>query len=171
MASNLADSYMNESNKIDGSNYVNWKFEVQTLLEAAMAWNIVIGQEEKSEDPTNSIQDWEHRENKAKVLLRMSMKDNIISHIRECNTSTITWNTLKGLYETSNSNRILFLKTKLLSIKMEEREEVNNYISRIKDLRDKLSDIGEKVSNSDLVTIKLKGMLAEYQMFTSSLVA
>ena len=54
---------------------------------------------------------------------------------------------------------------------MEKKEDVNNYISRIKDLRDKLSDIGEKVSNSDLVTITLKGMLAEYQMLISSLAA
>lgn len=84
------------------------------------------------------------------------MKDNIIPHIRECNTSNITWKTLKGMYETYNSNRILFLNTKLLSIKMEEREDVNNYISRIKDLRDKLSHIGKKVSNSDLVTVTLK---------------
>ena len=85
--------------------------------------------------------------------------------------STATWSTLKGLYETSNSNSILFLKTKLLSIKMEEREDVNNYISRINDLGDQLSDIGEKVSKSDLVTIALKGMLVEYQMFISSLAA
>ena len=96
----------------------------------------------------------------------MSVKDNIILHIRECNTST-----LKGLYETSNSNHILFLKTKLLSIKMEEREDVNNYISRIKDLRHKPTDIGEKVFNYDIVTITLKGILADYQMFISSLVA
>ena len=47
---------------------------------------------------------------------------------------------------------------------MEEKEDVNNCISRIKDMRDKHSDISEKVSNSDLVTIKLKQMLAEYQM-------
>lgn len=147
---------MNESNKLDRSNYVNWKFKVQTLLETTMAWNIVIGQEDKPEGPANSIQDWEHRENRGKVLLMMSVKDNIVRHIRECNTSTITWNTLKGMYETSNSNCILFLKTKLLSIKTEEREDVNNYISRIKDFKDTLNDIGENVSSSNLIHYNTK---------------
>ena len=56
MANNLADSYMNESNKLDGSNYVNWKFKVQTLSEATMARNIVIGKEDNPKGPINSIQ-------------------------------------------------------------------------------------------------------------------
>ena len=56
---------------------------------------------------------------KAKVMLRMSVKDNIFPHIRDYKTYKETWEILKGLYETTNSNRILFLKTKLLSMKME----------------------------------------------------
>ena len=79
---------------------------------------------------------------KAKVLLRMSVKDNIIPHIRDCKTSKETWDVLKGLYKTSNANRILFLKTQLLSIKMEANESISNFVSIIKDLSDKLGDIG-----------------------------
>jgi hypothetical protein len=82
-----------------------------------------------------------------------------------------TWDVLKGLYETTNANQILFLKTKLLSIKMEANESISNFISPIKDLSDKLGDIGEKVSNSDLVTITLKGLVQDYQVFISSLSA
>jgi hypothetical protein len=29
----MADSYINESNKLDGENYVNWKFKLKTLME------------------------------------------------------------------------------------------------------------------------------------------
>ena len=66
----------------------------------------------------------------------MSVKDNIIPHIRDCKTSKEIWEILKGLYETTNSNRILFLKTKILSIKMEANENITTYVSRIKDLSD-----------------------------------
>jgi hypothetical protein len=52
------------------------------------------------------IQDWEKRKNKANVLLRMSLKDSIIPHIREATTSAATWTVLKALYETSNTNHI-----------------------------------------------------------------
>jgi hypothetical protein len=101
----------------------------------------------------------------------MSVKDNIIPHIRDCKTSKEMWDVLKGLYETSNANQILFLKTKLLSIKMEANESISNFVSRIKDLSDKLGDIGEKVSSSDLVTITLKGLVQDYKVFISALSA
>ena len=107
MANLLADSYLNESTKLDGENYVNWKFTLITVLEAYNLFTIVKGDEPKATPPAASP-DWDKREMKAKVLLRMSVKDNIIPHIRDCATSKATWDTLKGLYETTNANRILF---------------------------------------------------------------
>lgn len=32
MENPLADSYLNESTKLDGKNYVNWKFKLTTIL-------------------------------------------------------------------------------------------------------------------------------------------
>ena len=94
----------------------------------------------------------------------MYVKDNIILHIRDCKTSKDTWNKLKGLYETSDSNRILFLKTKLLSIKMEVNESTTKYLSRM-DLRDNMGDNGEEMSSSEFVTITLKSLLPDYKVF------
>ena len=54
---------------------------------------------------------------------------------------------------------------------MEADENISNFISRVKDLSDKLGDIGEKVSNTDLVTIILNGLVQDYQIFVSSLAA
>jgi len=55
-----------------------------------------------------------------------------------------------------------FLKRNILSIKMEENENISNFLSRIKELKDKLSDIGETISNTHLVTVMLNDMLDEY---------
>lgn len=93
-----------------------------------------------------------------KVLLKMSVKDNIIPHIRECKS-------------TKNINCLLFLKSKILSIIMGENESIIAYISRITELRDKLGDIREKVLNTDLVTITLNGMTDDYQMLMTRLIA
>ena len=108
---------------------------------------------------------------KAKVTLRISIKDNIIPHIRNCTTSKATWDTLKGLYQTIDANRVLFLKTKFLSIKMEANEGVRKFISRIKEVSDKLGDIGEVVESYDLLTVTLKGLLPYYKVFISALAA
>jgi hypothetical protein len=101
----------------------------------------------------------------------MSIKDSIIPHIIEANTSLEMWTMLKELYETSNTNRILFLKTKLLGIRMDGSESVSSFLGCIKEVKDKLGNTGETVSIIDLVTITFNGMLEYYQMFITSLVA
>jgi len=132
MANPLAETYLNETNKLDGSNFVNWKFKMQTLLEGYGVWMIAKGDEAQPDAAAGAIaatiQDWDKQENKAKVLLQMSMKYNIIPHIRDAKTSKETWKALKDLYETNNTNHILFLKSKLLSIKMDINESVSTFL-------------------------------------------
>jgi hypothetical protein len=160
MENPLEETYLNDAKKLDGSNFINWKFKMETLMEGYGVWNIAKGTELKPDAAVGAtaahIQDWENRENKAKVLLRMSVKDSIIPHLRDTTTSAATWTTLKALYETSNTNRILFLKTKLLGIKMDGNESVSSFLGHIKEVKDKLVNIGETVSNTDLVTITLR---------------
>lgn len=69
------------------------------------------------------------------------------------------WKNLKDLYGIKNTNRLLFLKRKIPSIKMDKNESLLPFISRIKDLKDKLGDIREAVSNDELVTITMNGMI------------
>ena len=56
-------------------------------------------------------------------------------------------------------------------MKMDESETAAAFIARIRDVKDGLGAIGEKVSDSDLVTITLNGMRDEFQMFITGLAA
>ena len=144
------------------------------MLEGASAWSIVSGDEKKLNDATTAtthIQDWDKRENKVKFLLKMFVKDNIIPHIRDGKSSIDICRTLKNLYQTQNTDRILSLKCKLFSMRMEENESVVEFIARVKDLKDILGDIGEMVSDFDLVTITLNRMTDEYHMFITGMYA
>jgi hypothetical protein len=47
MTNPLAKIYLNETNKLDGSKFINWKFKMQTLIEGYGVWNIVKGTELK----------------------------------------------------------------------------------------------------------------------------
>ena len=96
----------------------------------------------------------------------MSIKYNIILHIKNYMTSKAKWD--KGLYQTTDANWFLFLKTKLFPIKMEANEGVRKYISRIKEFSDKLGDIGEFVERCDLEIATLKGLLPDYSIYFST---
>ena len=127
----LVDLYITKASKLTRENYVNWEFKLIIVLEAIDLWPIVKEDEQNTTDPL-SISYWNSHETQAKMLIQMSVKENIIPHIRNCKTSKDTWDKLKGLYETSDANRILFLKIKLLSIKMDVNETMNKYLSCIK---------------------------------------
>lgn len=99
----------------------------------------------------------------------MSVKDCIIPHIRECKTADKIWGILKDLYEIKNSNHILFLKSKFISLKMEENEIIASFVARIKDLKNKLADIGHTVYDTDLVTITMNGVTDDYQIFITGI--
>ena len=45
---------------------------------------------------------------------------------------------------------------------MDENESVSSFLGCIKEVKDKLGNIGEKVSSIDLGTITLNGMLEDY---------
>lgn len=140
------------------------------MLEGANAWSIVTGDEQKPNGGPQE-QDWEKQENKAKVLLKMSMKDNVIAHIRDCKTSADIWMKIKSLYETQNTSRVLALKSKLFSMRMDERETATAFVARIKGVKDRLGAIGVAVSDEDLVAITMNGMRDDFQTFITGVSA
>ena len=94
----LADTYINEASKLNSENYVNWKFKMMTMLESANAWSIVTVDDSRLATAALLL-DWNKRELKEKLTFRMSVKDNIILHIRNCMTSKAPCDTLKVLYQ------------------------------------------------------------------------
>ena len=87
MNNNMFEACLNEHNKLDGSNYANWKFKMQTMLGVQSDWTIVNKDEPKPATGSASIPDSEKREGRARMLLKISVKDCIIPHIRECKTT------------------------------------------------------------------------------------
>ena len=49
-------------------------------------------------------------------------------------------------------------------MKMEENETIASFVARIKDLKNKLADIGHTVDDTDLVTITMNGVTDDYHM-------
>ena len=45
MVNPLLETYLNEANKLDGSNFVNWKFKMHTLMQGYGVWTTVKGDE------------------------------------------------------------------------------------------------------------------------------
>ena len=96
---NMMEVYLNESNKLDGSNYCNWKFKLQNMLEEHSAWGIKARDDVKPIIAAGvivaTVKEWEKRENKVRTMLKMETKDCIIPHIRDCKSTNEIWKNLK----------------------------------------------------------------------------
>ena len=73
------------------------------------------------------------------------------------NDTTWEMEALKGLVQNKNENRKMLLREKLRDTKMIVSDTVTTYLTRISQVRDELEVIGEKVDDSKLVRMALKG--------------
>jgi hypothetical protein len=54
---------------------------------------------------------------------------------------------------------------------MDGNESISSFLGHIKKVKDKIENIAEIISNTDLVTVTLNGMLEDYHMFIACLAA
>ena len=80
------------------------------------------------------------------------------------------WDTLKGLYEAKNENKIMALKDKLHATKMVKGEDVTSYLTRVAQLKDELVAVGEVIADLELVRIALQGFTKEWDVFVKYVV-
>ena len=81
------------------------------------------------------------------------------------------WDALNSLFQSSNENRKMVLREKLKSIKMAKVEGVIPYLTRISQVRDELTLVGEVFPGSELVWTALNGVAKPWDFFVEAIVA
>jgi len=99
------------------------KFRVESIL---IEQNVkdMIRKEYKAEEYTdaNNREEAKRRDNKCKSIIVQCIGDTQIDIIRNKETAYAMWKSLKDIYEKKGLSRQLFIRRKLLSMKMEENE-------------------------------------------------
>ena len=112
----------------------------------------------------------EMKEARAQRIILDGVKDHLIPHLDEKQTTKEMWDALKGLYEAKNENRKMALKDKLHCTRMVEGESVASYLTIVTQVKDELAAVGEAIPNSELVHIALKGFTKEWDVFVKCVV-
>ena len=110
-------------------------------------------------EPEEEEQKTTHKknENKAKRIMSDSVKDHLIPHISELQTSRKMYEALNRLYESKDISQNLTLRNQLRNMKMDNSESVTSYLMRVSEIRDQLAAIGDVISDKELVTTTLNG--------------
>jgi phosphopentomutase len=98
------------------------------------------------------------------------VKDHLNPHLAKKKTSKDMSDALKNLFEVKNENQKMALKANLHDTKMGKEESVSSYLTQVSQLKDNLAEVGEVISDSELVRIALKGFTKEWEVFMKCVV-
>lgn len=125
--------------KLNSSNYFQWKFKMQMLLKKEDLWRIII---ENAPTAAASLRSWNKKDERAQAIIALSVEDSELVHIRDQETAIGTWNALKEAHELDTVTNRISLYKQIASLKMKEKDNIEKHINEFIGLFQKLSDLG-----------------------------
>ncbi|CAI7777684.1 unnamed protein product [Closterium sp. NIES-54] len=147
----------------DGKDFFTWSFEFELMMEGAQILGFFDG---SLPYPTNGTQ-YEKRQYTYQsmmaytILLRNitpTQQQNIRFYRGYGNSAELAYNHLKNLYQATDSVNQSRLMAQLTTIEMKPGEKGMAYISRCRELRDKLLRCGGSISEDAFVTVVIGGL-------------
>src|SRR5690349_8546248 len=154
--------------RLDGTNYHVWKFKMQLILEDKDLFGVIDGTDVKPEK-NDALNEWMKRDKKARVTICLALSDSILATVRNCDTAVSVWEKLSSVYESKSLVNRLFMRRKLLTMKMSEGETLSTHINGIKTLTEQLAAVNASVSEEDFVMTLLMSLPESYEHFITAL--
>jgi len=93
----------------------------------------------------------------------------MIVHIQDAKSPKQAWDTLLKMYSTNTQARKMQLKQELHTLQ-NNKMNINDYSTKVKNLADARASIGAHVDDEDLVAVTLNGLGKDYSQFCISIV-
>lgn len=91
--------------KLDGTNFLTWKFEMVALFRAARVHGIVDGSDALAEDSTAAaVNTWHEKDAKARVLISTTLERSQLISLITCETAKEMWDALCTQYEQKSAS-------------------------------------------------------------------
>ncbi|CAI7876465.1 unnamed protein product [Closterium sp. NIES-53] len=154
---------MQTSRPFDGKDFFTWSFEFELMMEGTQILGFFNG---SLPYPTNGTQ-YEKQQYTYQsmmaytILLRnitLTQQQNIRSYRGYGNSAEIAYNHLKSLYQATDSVSQIRLMAQLTTVEMKPGEKRMAYISRCRELRDKLLRCGGSIFEDAFVTVIIGGL-------------
>lgn len=155
-------------NKLRGSeDFHKWKFAISSLFEM-LSLSEAVKPGGGTLDATKAGD--QQKLQQAKNLLILNIEPDLYSNIEDYTTAAEIWAKLCGMYEDSGMQRRISLLRQLMSVRLESKT-MQEYVSSITTLANKLKAIKFNLDDDWLVSILLAGLTEEYNPFIMGLEA
>ncbi|CAN6717489.1 unnamed protein product [Malus baccata var. baccata] len=170
--------------KLDDSNYLNWHFQMELMLEGYGIMGFVDGSspcpprfvssssvasevsygDSSANVETDEYKVWKMHDRALMQLITATLSPVAVSCAIGSTSSQDIWTRLKDNFSTVSRTSIFQMKSDLQNIK-KGSNTISQYLQRIKEARDYLSAAGVFFEDEDIVILALNGLPPEYNTF------
>ena len=148
--------------KLDGTNWMTWKFQMRHLLLAKGLWGLVDGTETLAEDANAAAR-------AVFSTIIMAIGTSQLYLVTTCESPKDAWDALRGHHERGTLANKLMLKKQYFRMEMKEGTAVETHLKAMKELTDRLAAIGAPVSEEDQVATLLGSLPSPYATLVTAL--
>ncbi|KAJ8969866.1 hypothetical protein NQ314_001550 [Rhamnusium bicolor] len=152
------------------TNYSNWRFRVETLLEKEGVNNNVIDVAEESVDAMTNEQKEAFKKNdtKAKCIIVQCISDKHLEYIKDAKSAGGMLRSLKNVFERKSTFSKLYIMKKLLKLKCTS-EHLQDHFMQVETLLRELGAAGATLDESDKVCYLLLTMPEKYDIVITAI--
>eukprot|EP00253_Pinus_taeda_P017040 PITA_17040 len=104
---------------------------------------------------------------RAKCIILDGVKDHVVLHIAEKETTNEMWEDLKKLYQHTSMQRKTLLENQLRSYQMQKGEQIDVFIGGLKEIRDQLTSVGATPDQELMVRTALNAVSEDWEAGSS----
>lgn len=154
--------------KLNGSNYSIWKFKLRMMLMRDELWDVVESSMDSGMEAAQLVQ-WRRKDNRALATICLSVDDSQMVHVKDATSAREAWSKLKDYHEKSSLTSRLFLRKKLMSLRMDRGGDIESHVSKVILLVDQLRACGDAISENEVVTVLLCSLPEEFDSLITAL--
>eukprot|EP00794_Sanderia_malayensis_P003880 gene3880-4423_t len=158
--------------KLNGGNWITWKFQMSHVLKAKQLWKIVSGEE--IPDPAwnqRALLNFQERKQKAFTTIVMAVEPALLYLVTTTEGPKAAWDALATQFERNTLSNRIFLKKKYFRMEMQEGESLQIHLKNMKELTDQLAAIECEITEEDQVVTLLGSLPRNFDTLVTTLEA
>ena len=158
--------------KLSGSNWLTWKFQMTHLLKAKKLWGYVDGTKVLAEGANETQrEDFDDKSQRAFSSIVMAITTPQLYLVTSCETPKAAWDSLRNQFERQTLANKLYLKKKYFRKEMKEGTPMADHLKEMRELTDRLAAIGSPITEEDQVVSLLGSVPTSYAGLVTALEA
>ena len=103
--------------------------------------------------------------------IALTVSDGVVGHIRNAKSAREAWLKICSVFEQKGLSSQIFLRRKLINVKLDESQSMQIHINKIREFADRLEAIGDPVRDRELAIIILSSLPEKFNALIISLEA